>query len=240
MPSFAIIAEGVTDQAVLENILLGYFGDAEDEPVVRYVQPPRVAAVKGRDPGQGGWTLVLRSLREGDHRKALQLNDYVVVHLDTDVCEEPGYGVSRRAGDGRVLGRRSWSSRSGSGCWRRWAARSATSTAPNRVRDRRRFNRVLVAAAPLRRRAGEEGKDHRLPGSGGLEAATFEASCAVDGGRWQEPGELRRGLTGLPQASHAAGAPWREREPRPLREEPRCARRRLCREPAGSSRKDDD
>jgi hypothetical protein len=104
VPSFAIIAEGVTDQAVLENILLGYFGDDEDEPVVRYVQPPRVATVKGRDPGQGGWTLVLRSLREGDHRKALQLNDYVVVHLDTDVCEEPGYDVSRRAADGRVLG----------------------------------------------------------------------------------------------------------------------------------------
>ncbi len=46
---------------------------------------------------------MLRSLRQGDHRKALQLNDYVVVHIDTDVSEEPGYGVPRRAADGRAL-----------------------------------------------------------------------------------------------------------------------------------------
>jgi hypothetical protein len=99
VPSFAIIAEGVTDQAVLENILLGYFGDEEDEPVVNHVQPPRDATSKA----PGGWTLVFRSLRAGDHRKALQLNDYVIVHIDTDVCEEPGYDVSHRAADGRAL-----------------------------------------------------------------------------------------------------------------------------------------
>jgi hypothetical protein len=87
---------------VLENILRGYFS-AEDETVVNHVQPPRDAPSKGRVPAPGGWTLVLRSLRAGDHRKALQLNDYVVVHIDTDVCEEPGYDVSRRAADGRPL-----------------------------------------------------------------------------------------------------------------------------------------
>jgi hypothetical protein len=103
VPSFAIIAEGVTDQAVLENVVLGFFGDEDDEPVVRHVQPPREVTPKGV-PAPGGWTLVLRSLRQGDHRKALQLNDYVIVHIDTDVCEEPGYGVSRRAADGRALG----------------------------------------------------------------------------------------------------------------------------------------
>ena len=81
----------------------GYFG-AEEEPVVNHVQPPRDARPKGSGPAPGGWTLVLRSLRAGDHRKALQLNDYVVVHIDTDVCEEPGYDVSRRAADGRSLG----------------------------------------------------------------------------------------------------------------------------------------
>lgn len=102
MPSFAIIAEGVTDQAVLENILRGYFS-AEDEPVVNYVQPPRDATSTGRDPAPGGWTLVFRSLRAGDHRKALQLNDYVIIHIDTDVSEDPGYDVSRRAEDGRSL-----------------------------------------------------------------------------------------------------------------------------------------
>jgi hypothetical protein len=103
VPSFAVIAEGVTDQAVLENILLGFFGDREEPPVVNCVQPPREPRVKGRAPPPGGWTLVFRALRAGDHRKALQNNDYVLVHLDTDVAEEPGYDVSRRAADGRVL-----------------------------------------------------------------------------------------------------------------------------------------
>lgn len=103
MPSFAIIAEGVTDQAVIENILLGCFGDEEGEPVVNYVQPPREAIAKGSVPAPGGWTLVFRSLRQGDHRKALQLNDYVIVHIDTDVCEEPGYDVSRLRSDGKAL-----------------------------------------------------------------------------------------------------------------------------------------
>jgi hypothetical protein len=97
VPSFAIIAEGVTDQIVLENVLCGYF-HADDALVVNHVQPPRT-----REPAPGGWTLVFRSLRAGDHRKALQLNDYLVVHIDTDVSEEPGYDVSRRAADGRPL-----------------------------------------------------------------------------------------------------------------------------------------
>jgi hypothetical protein len=97
VPSFAIIAEGVTDQIVLENVLRGYL-QADDELVVNHLQPPRT-----REPAPGGWTLVFRSLRAGDHRKALQLHDYVVVHIDTDVSEEPGYDVSHRAADGRPL-----------------------------------------------------------------------------------------------------------------------------------------
>lgn len=101
MASFAIIAEGVTDQAVLENILLGYFRGDDDEPVVnRYWPKP---AVKGSADDQGGWTLVFRSLREGKHREALQFNDYVVVHVDTDRCTDPGYDVSPRAAEGPAL-----------------------------------------------------------------------------------------------------------------------------------------
>lgn len=101
MPSFAIIAEGVTDQAVLENVLHGYFQMDDQEPVVNHVQPPPTP--KGAVPAPGGWTLVFSSLRAGEHRRALQFNDYVVVHIDTDVCEDAGFDVSRRAADGRVL-----------------------------------------------------------------------------------------------------------------------------------------
>jgi hypothetical protein len=100
MPSFAIIAEGVTDQAVIENILQGFF-QMDDELVVNHVQPPR--ELKNRVPAPGGWTLVFQSLRNGDYRKSLQFNDYVVIHIDTDVSEETGFDVSHRAPDGNAL-----------------------------------------------------------------------------------------------------------------------------------------
>ena len=45
---------------------------------------------------------MLRSLEQGMHREALQFNDYVVVHIDTDVSEDIGFDVSHRA-EGREL-----------------------------------------------------------------------------------------------------------------------------------------
>jgi hypothetical protein len=38
---FGVIAEGPSDQQVIENILLGYFQNEEEEPVINPVQPPR-------------------------------------------------------------------------------------------------------------------------------------------------------------------------------------------------------
>jgi hypothetical protein len=95
---FALIAEGITDAAVIENILIGFFQDDEEEPAVNPVQ-----LCDGRPlaPGQappGGWTLVLDALRSGSVAKALQTNDYVVIHIDSDVCEEKGFDVPRREG----------------------------------------------------------------------------------------------------------------------------------------------
>lgn len=71
MLRFGVIAEGPTDQTVIENILLGYFEDYEDEPDVRYIQPPRPLTEK-----PGGWGHVFRSLERKDHEGALQYNAY--------------------------------------------------------------------------------------------------------------------------------------------------------------------
>jgi hypothetical protein len=93
---FGVIAEGPSDQLVIENILLGYFQDEEEEPVINPVQPP--PATSGSPPPPGGWTLVFRCLERGDPQQALQFNDYLVIHIDTDVQEEPGFDVPRREG----------------------------------------------------------------------------------------------------------------------------------------------
>jgi hypothetical protein len=90
---FGIIAEGPTDQTVIENILLGYFADQEDEPVISYVQPPRLLTEV-----PGGWGNVFKSLQRKDYDGTLQYNDYLVIHIDTDVQEEPGFAVPRREG----------------------------------------------------------------------------------------------------------------------------------------------
>ena len=91
MLKFGVIAEGPSDQAVIENILLGYFQNEAEEPVINPVQPPPTP------PGApGGWTLVFESLKRGDPQKALQFNDYVVIHIDTDVQEESGFDVAKR------------------------------------------------------------------------------------------------------------------------------------------------
>ncbi|MBK8251744.1 MAG: hypothetical protein IPK82_03640 [Polyangiaceae bacterium] len=47
--------------------------------------------------------MVLRALRDGRHIEALQFNDYVVVQIDTDRCEDTGFNVPLRSPDGRPL-----------------------------------------------------------------------------------------------------------------------------------------
>lgn len=95
MATFGIIAEGITDQKVIENILLGYFAQDDDEPIVNFVQPPNDKTARSRTPAQGGWTLVFDHLRRGEHLNNLQFNDYLVIHIDTDVCDEIGFDVTR-------------------------------------------------------------------------------------------------------------------------------------------------
>lgn len=93
MGDFAVIAEGFTDQVVLRNILLGFFADQDEEPVINFEQPrlDETARKGGHNPA--GWTLVLKYFEQGLFRQALQLNTYLVVHIDTDVSHD--YGVAK-------------------------------------------------------------------------------------------------------------------------------------------------
>jgi len=62
MGDFAVIAEGVTDQIVIKNVLLGLFEDKDrdDEPMIVFEQPRLdETARKGGHP-PAGWTLVLK------------------------------------------------------------------------------------------------------------------------------------------------------------------------------------
>jgi hypothetical protein len=100
MPNFGLITEGITDQIVIENILVGYF----DNPdlVINPLQPLRDETDKSRMANYGGWTLVFEHCTSEKFKDAFAFNDYVIIQIDTDTCDEKGYGIDKNElGTGR-------------------------------------------------------------------------------------------------------------------------------------------
>jgi hypothetical protein len=90
MISFGLIAEGLTDQIVIEDILAGYFNSAYIE--VTPLQPKRDKSKTG------GWTLVFDYCRSKKFQEAFQFIDYIIIQIDTDVSED--YGVAKQDENG--------------------------------------------------------------------------------------------------------------------------------------------
>jgi hypothetical protein len=90
--SFAIIAEGVTDQIVIKNILQGIFGLEGTFIMVNNLQPLNNSSDIN---SPGGWTLTLDYLKNSEKLKdALNYNDFIVINIDTDRSPDPGFDVS--------------------------------------------------------------------------------------------------------------------------------------------------
>lgn len=96
MPSFALVTEGITDQIVIENILVGFFDDPNLE--VNPLQPLRDETDRNRAANPGNWHKVLEYCASEEFCGAFQFNDYVIVQIDTDVAAD--YGVSSRDEEG--------------------------------------------------------------------------------------------------------------------------------------------
>jgi hypothetical protein len=94
--TFATVAEGPTDHAVLQNILLGLFKEhGVESGDISPVQPMLDETGKQLPDSPGGWLQVLRWLEQKKYDSALQYNDFVVVQIDTDTCEEVGYDIQK-------------------------------------------------------------------------------------------------------------------------------------------------
>lgn len=100
MKSLGLISEGITDQVVILNILYGYFDTNDVE--LTYLTPVRDETDQSRIVNGSGWYSVIEYVQSSQFKGAFQYLDYVVIQIDTDVCEEPHYGVSRRE-DGKDL-----------------------------------------------------------------------------------------------------------------------------------------
>ncbi|WP_338745269.1 hypothetical protein V3D52_24035 [Pseudomonas putida] len=91
MPTFALISEGITDQIVIEKLIrLAYKGvDFEDGFDINHLQPTRDATDVARQEEDdfGGWQQVFEHCSiAANLYEALSLNDYVVIHVDSDIC----------------------------------------------------------------------------------------------------------------------------------------------------------
>lgn len=91
MLSFALVTEGITDQAVLENILCGHYGE---EPAINPLQPLRDATDEHRQGSFGGWEQVLEYCEHGELSEALIFNDYLIIQVDTDCAERFGVALT--------------------------------------------------------------------------------------------------------------------------------------------------
>lgn len=100
MTSFALVAEGITDQVVLERIIETVIeAKGEDDVEIVHLQPIRDATDESRQGAYGGWERVFEFCSSPERlREALIFNNYLVIHVDTDCCEHPNFGVSRTNG----------------------------------------------------------------------------------------------------------------------------------------------
>ena len=93
MATFAIISEGISENISLHALVEKmrhtetYFADIQPRTDVKHSY-----AVQ---EGSGGWTEVLSHCNTEVFKQALQSNDYLVVQIDTDRCDDPSFGIRR-------------------------------------------------------------------------------------------------------------------------------------------------
>jgi hypothetical protein len=102
MKTFGIIAEGPTDQIVIQNILVGFFDNVELTPNIRFLQPLRDATDAEEIRGQGGWFKVFEYCQSQYFLDAFEQNDFLIIQIDSDVCEHEHFNVTRNTEAGEL------------------------------------------------------------------------------------------------------------------------------------------
>ncbi|MCB9744294.1 MAG: hypothetical protein H6740_16975 [Alphaproteobacteria bacterium] len=102
MLEIGIFAEGRTDQVVIREIIRGVFAGGE-EPEIKFLFPQDAPPDEHGAFPPGSWTVLFRHLADGHHRLALQTNDYIVIHVDTDVSDHVGFDVPHQEDVGAMI-----------------------------------------------------------------------------------------------------------------------------------------
>jgi len=96
MPTFGLIAEGATDQQVIQAILDGVFDPEEID--TRPFLPIADQTFQHQVQNFSNWQLVLEYCASPKFEEAFPFVDYVVVQIDTDKCDDPKFGVRKEEG----------------------------------------------------------------------------------------------------------------------------------------------
>jgi len=91
-----LVCEGVTDHAVLENMLCGLLGKDEPTDFIEQLQPNSADT-------DGGWYQVFDFIGKDDFREAFGFLDYIVIQIDTDVAHKQHFDVDLRDEKGKTL-----------------------------------------------------------------------------------------------------------------------------------------
>ena len=83
MATFGLISEGITDQIVIENILIGLLND--DDFSVDPLQPARDATDEDLATNHGNWHKVFEYCQTQRFKDAVLNMDYVIIQIDADI-----------------------------------------------------------------------------------------------------------------------------------------------------------
>ena len=92
-PTFGLVTEGPTDQAVLKNILIGHFNDFD--LTVRPLQPSFDATDAAQMSEFGGWYNVFKYCQSDFLAAAFDENDFIVIQIDSDCSHEKHFDVPK-------------------------------------------------------------------------------------------------------------------------------------------------
>jgi len=96
MLKFGLACEGVTDHAVIENILCGFYDDKNFRQEIKAFQPLFDTTQQKQLNGKfGGWEMLLEYLATKRFRQEVINSQYMIIQIDTDRSEHPNFGVSQ-------------------------------------------------------------------------------------------------------------------------------------------------
>lgn len=99
MTSIALFTEGITDQIIIESLILNFLKINKyqniDDVDVNPIQPERDATDENKQVGFGGWEKVFEYCENREiMQAAIAANDFILIQIDTDCAEHPNYGVA--------------------------------------------------------------------------------------------------------------------------------------------------